>query len=137
MNVGLPLVHPAAADSLGTTCAAPNLARLGESGSHRRVHDVELDGLLGDGAGWPLEGVRAHLKSATQAAWADIETTFGAAGFYRTEEQPYAPPTVPFDGPAPTKPQLVQVDRRLWPARYTPAAPDFAVPDITDDAKLP
>lgn len=31
----------------------------------------------------------------------------------------------------------MQVDRRLWLARYNPANPDFDVPDIADDTKFP
>jgi hypothetical protein len=32
---------------------------------------------------------------------------------------------------------VVEVDRRLWLARYNPSDPDFDVPDIADDTKFP
>lgn len=99
--------------------------------------DLELAGVLGDGSEWSFDEVFDHLGGRLDAAWSAIETTFARAGWYGGGRDPYPAPDVPFDAPTPAQPPTVEVDRRLWLARYNPADPHFDVPDIADDAKFP
>lgn len=96
-----------------------------------------LDGILGAGGNLSLEQLEAILAASSERAWAEIETTFGHAGWYGRDAMPYAPPAVPIDSPQPKTVSTVEVDRRVWIARYNPADPDFDVPDIDDDSKFP
>ncbi len=99
--------------------------------------DRALGGILEEGVELTLDELEVRLRESTEAASGDVESTFEEAGWYGNTAQPYAPPAVPFDAPRPAKPQVIQVDRRLWLARYNPADPDFDVSDIADDAKFP
>ncbi len=87
--------------------------------------------------GGTIDDVEALLSASSTEAERAIETAFGDAGWYARDAQPYAPPAIPFDAPPATGAPIIEVERRLWLARYNPADPDFDVPDVDDDSKFP
>ena len=97
----------------------------------------ELSGVLGPGREFDLDEVEALLRTSTAEAWTAIETDFGRAGWYGLDAQPYVPPATAVDAPPTARVPTLDVDRRLWLARYNPADPDFDIPDIDDDSKFP
>ncbi|GAA4410569.1 hypothetical protein GCM10023168_30400 [Fodinibacter luteus] len=99
--------------------------------------DWELGDILGQGGRWTFDEVLHLLASRMQGTMSAIEGAFGQAGWYGGGAAPYPAPTIPFEAPQPANPAVVEVDRRLWIARYNPADPDFDVPDIADDSKFP
>lgn len=99
--------------------------------------DRELSGVLGPGGEFTVDDVEALLRDSTEATWSAIETTFGRSGWYGRDARPYEPPTIDVDAPRRAQAPMLDVDRRLWLARYNPADPDFDVPDIDDDTKFP
>ena len=99
--------------------------------------DRGLGGILGAGGEFGLDEVEALLRASTEDAWTAIETDFGRAGWYGRDALPYNPPAIAVDAPRSTRVSTLDVDRRLWLARYNPADPDFDVPDMDDDTKFP
>lgn len=99
--------------------------------------DRKLSGVLGPRGELDLDEVDALLRTSTDEAWTAIETNFGRAGWYGRDAEPYDPPAIPVDAPRTARVPTLDVDRRLWLARYNPANPDFDVPDIDDDTKFP
>lgn len=99
--------------------------------------DAQLGGILGPGGTWTFDEVLDHFAGRSEATWAAIEGGFGEAGWYAGGRHPYPAPATSFDAPPPACRTVVEVDRRLWLARYNPADPNFDVPDIADDAKFP
>lgn len=99
--------------------------------------ELTLDAVLGDGAAMTIDEVETLLRESATHARQAIETNFGSAGWYGKDAQPYDPPSTPLDAPPATDAPIIEVDRRLWLARYNPADPDFDVPDVDDDSKFP
>lgn len=111
-------------------------------------HQIDLDdalsGLLGQGRPTSEEEVSEILAVGDARAAAQIERTFGDEGWYERAALPFEPPTVPVDAPPPAVAPAVEATRRLWLARYNPAAvnwddptrPDY-VNDIENDAHFP
>ncbi len=64
------------------------------------------------------------------ASWGgQIEGSFGRAGFYRRDADPYPAPTKPVDAPPAKSPPTVTALRRMWIARFNPNSPDFRADD--------
>ena len=99
--------------------------------------DADLARILGRGRAWTFDDILDETADSINATTTAIEIAFGEAGWYAHDGDPYPAPSIPFDAPRARKPTVVEVDRRLWFARYNPANPDFDVPDIADDAKFP
>lgn len=99
--------------------------------------DQALRSALAAGGELTVDEVAELLEASTTETAQSIETTFGEAGWYTGNADPYAAPATPFDNPPAAAPSTVDAIRRLWFARYNPADPDFDVPDIDDDSKFP
>lgn len=99
--------------------------------------DEVLGGVLGSHANLTIDEVEELLRRSTAEAAGNIETSFGAAGWYGVAGEPYEPPAVAFEEPPPNVVRTVEAQRRLWLSRYNPSDPAFDVPDIDDDTKFP
>jgi hypothetical protein len=93
--------------------------------------------MLGSGAEVTVEELDELLRRNTRSAGSAIEGSFADAGWYGSQAEPYPPPTIPVGAPPVRTVRVLEVDRRLWLARFNPADPDFDVPDIADDIKFP
>jgi hypothetical protein len=95
----------------------------------------ELSNALGAGGEWP--GRPDAFESADRSVSDEIERSFGAAGWFSRNAEPFQPPEVPFAAPPSKSPDEVAAVRRLWLSRWNPADPDFDAPDIDDDGLFP
>lgn len=98
--------------------------------------EAALSVLLGPGTTLTVDQVETLLRDNTRAAHANIEESFGSAGWYTREADPYPPPGV-VTRPDEHARQLIYADRRLWISRYRPENRAFEYSDIDDDRQFP
>jgi hypothetical protein len=99
------------------------------------VVEGALGGVLGQGyfwSDWPQE-----FDETDGSTLGLIEESFGAAGWYSGNAEPYEPPTVLFSAPPDPQAPIVEAIRRVWLGRWNPAAYDLNSADIDDDSSFP
>jgi len=94
--------------------------------------DAALSPLLGQGGPVSEEQTEEAFADVFDAMPDRIETSFGAAGFYGRDGQPYRPPSTPWFAPRPANAPVISAKRSLWFVRFNPKPSAGEDPDQAD-----